>query len=68
MTPDGPIISTVTEVNLVSGTITVEFGSAAQPDHVEIATPGLTLRRGGRVTFSIEEFEMFDPITGRCLP
>ena len=68
VTPDGPVISTVTEVNLVTGTITVEFGSAAQPDHVEIAAPGPTLRRGGQVMFSIEQLALFDPITGRCLP
>jgi hypothetical protein len=62
------VISIVTEVNLVTGTITVEFGNAARPDHVEIAAPGATLRRGSQVMFSIEELALFDPITGQCLP
>lgn len=39
VTPDGPVISTVTEVNVVTGTITVGFGNAAQLDHVEIVAP-----------------------------
>jgi multiple sugar transport system ATP-binding protein len=68
VTSDGPVRATVTEVNLVTGTITVAFGTDAKPDHVEIATAGPAHRRGDPVAFCIEEVALFDPLTGNALP
>lgn len=65
---DGPVRATITEVSLVSGSITVALGSGPTPDEVEIATSAATHQRGDQVAFRIEELVLFDPVTHDRLP
>jgi ABC-type sugar transport system ATPase subunit len=64
LTTDGPVVAEVTEVDLISGSITVALVTEQRRDTVEIATPALDHHRGERVAFRIDEFALFDPLTG----
>ena len=65
---DGSIPATVTEASPGSGSITVTLDGDPGPDHVVIATASPTHRRGDHVEFQIEQFVLFDPVTGHALP
>jgi hypothetical protein len=65
---DGSIPATVTEASPGTGLITVTLDGAPHPDHVMIATAAPTHRRGDRAHFQIDQFALFDPVTGTSLP
>ena len=63
---DGPVHGVISEVGIVTGTVTVALdgSDAATPDEVVVAAPGPPRRRGERVALHIPDVLLFDATTG----